>query len=103
MLNPAVAIKVPLQVLRSLIDGQIAFSQSSRPVLYEELARAKHRGFDLKQISVAIDGLAIAVNSSFDIPGLTIDDLKSIYTGKINNWSQVGPQYADQNLFSLLH
>lgn len=76
--------------IRSLIDGQIAFSQSSRPVLDEELARAKQRGFDLKQISVAIDGLAVAVNSSLDIPGLTIDQLKSIYTGTVNNWSQVG-------------
>ncbi|MBW4615733.1 MAG: PstS family phosphate ABC transporter substrate-binding protein [Desmonostoc vinosum HA7617-LM4] len=76
--------------IKSLIDGQIAFAQSSRPLRDDELARAKQRGFELKQIPVAIDGLAVAINPSLNIQGLTIDQLKSIYTGKINNWSLVG-------------
>ncbi|MEH2398620.1 PstS family phosphate ABC transporter substrate-binding protein [Nostoc sp.] len=76
--------------IQSLIDGQLAFAQSSRPVLDQELSRAQQRGFTLKQIPVAIDGLAVAVNPNLNISGLTIDQLKSIYTGKINNWSQVG-------------
>jgi phosphate transport system substrate-binding protein len=76
--------------IQSLIDGQLAFAQSSRPVLDQELSRAQQRGFSLKQIPVAIDGLAVAVNPNLNIPGLTIEQLKSIYTGKINNWSQVG-------------
>jgi phosphate transport system substrate-binding protein len=76
--------------INSLIDGQIAFAQSSRPILDEELTRAKQRGFDLKQIPVAIDGLAVAVNPNINIPGLTVDQLKSIYTGKTTNWSQLG-------------
>ncbi|MEH2120355.1 PstS family phosphate ABC transporter substrate-binding protein [Nostoc sp.] len=76
--------------IQSLIDGQLAFAQSSRPVLDQELSRAQQRGFTLKQIPVAIDGLAVAVNPNLNIPGLTIEQLKSIYTGKINNWSQVG-------------
>ncbi|MBN3883285.1 MAG: PstS family phosphate ABC transporter substrate-binding protein [Nostoc sp.] len=76
--------------IQSLIDGQLAFAQSSRPVLDQELSRAQQRGFSLKQIPVAIDGLAVAVNPNLNIPGLTLKQLKSIYTGKINNWSQVG-------------
>ncbi|MEH2465280.1 PstS family phosphate ABC transporter substrate-binding protein [Nostoc sp.] len=76
--------------IQSLIDGQLAFAQSSRPFLDQELSRAQQRGFTLKQIPVAIDGLAVAVNPNLNIPGLTIEQLKSIYTGKINNWSQVG-------------
>lgn len=76
--------------IQSLIDGQLAFAQSSRPVLDQELSRAQQRGFSLKQIPVAIDGLAVAVNPNLNIPGLTVEQLKSIYTGKINNWSQVG-------------
>ncbi|OUL23457.1 phosphate ABC transporter substrate-binding protein [Nostoc sp. RF31YmG] len=76
--------------IQSLIDGQLAFAQSSRPVLDQELSRAQQRGFSLNQIPVAIDGLAVAVNPSLNIPGLTLDQIKSIYTGKINNWSQVG-------------
>jgi len=76
--------------IQSLINGELSFAQSSRPVLDQELNRAQQRGFSLKQIPVAIDGLAVAVNPNLNIPGLTIDQLKSIYTGKINNWSQVG-------------
>lgn len=44
----------------------------------------------MKQIAVAIDGLAIAVNPNLNIPGLTVEQLQSIYKGKITNWNQVG-------------
>lgn len=76
--------------IQSLIDGQLAFAQSSRPITDLEITRAKQRGFDLKQIPVAIDGLAAAVNPTLNIPGLTVEQLKSIYTGKIKNWKEVG-------------
>jgi len=39
---------------------------------------------------IAIDGLAVAVNPNLNISGLTIDQLKSIYTGKTTNWKQLG-------------
>ncbi len=76
--------------IQMLIEGKLAFAQSSRPILDEELTRARQRGFSLTQIPVAIDGLAVAVNPNLDIPGLTINQLKSIYTGKTTNWSQLG-------------
>ncbi|NJL60513.1 MAG: PstS family phosphate ABC transporter substrate-binding protein [Methylacidiphilales bacterium] len=76
--------------IQSLIDGQLAFAQSSRPITDQEIARAKQRGFDLKQIPIAIDGLAAAVNPNLSVPGLTVEQLKSIYTGKISNWQELG-------------
>ncbi|WP_208346331.1 PstS family phosphate ABC transporter substrate-binding protein, partial [Aetokthonos hydrillicola] len=76
--------------IQALIDGQLAFAQSSRPILDQELARAKQRGFTLKQIPVAIDGLAVAVNPNLKISALTIDQLQLIYTGKTTNWNQLG-------------
>lgn len=76
--------------IRMLLDGRLAFAQSSRPLLDQEYNQASQRGFGLKQIPVAIDGLAIAVNPNLNIPGLTIDELKSIYTGQITNWKQLG-------------
>ncbi len=78
--------------IKMLLQGQLAFSQSSRPIKPEEYEKARQRGYDLKQIPVAIDGVAIAVHPNLDIPGLTLTDLKGIYTGLITNWSQVnGP------------
>lgn len=76
--------------IRMLIDNQLAFSQSSRSVKAEENAEARQKGFSLKEIPVGIDGIAIAVNHNLNVPGLTVAQVKDIYTGKINNWQQVG-------------
>ncbi|MDY6936145.1 MAG: PstS family phosphate ABC transporter substrate-binding protein [Cyanobacteriota bacterium] len=73
-----------------LLDDQIAFAQSSRPLEDEEYARAQQRGFSLKQIPVAIDGIAVAVHPELEVAGITIAQLKDIYTGRIVNWNQVG-------------
>jgi phosphate transport system substrate-binding protein len=76
--------------IQMVIDGKIAFAQSSRPLTDEEYQSARQKSVELKQIPVAIDGLAVAVNPSLGISGLTIDQLKGIYTGDIKNWQQVG-------------
>lgn len=76
--------------IRMLIEGKITFAQSSRPLTDEELSRGVLRGFELKQIPIAIDGLAIATHPDLNIPGLTLQQIKAIYTGKFTNWKQVG-------------
>lgn len=76
--------------IRMLIEGTVAFAQSSRPLSDQELSRALVRGFGLKQIPIAIDGLAIATHPSLNIPGLSLQQVKAIYIGKISNWKQVG-------------
>lgn len=73
-----------------LIDGRLAFAQSSRPILDAEYQQARQRGFNLEQIAIALDGLAVAVNPNLDLPGITVEQLKSIYTGAITNWNQLG-------------
>lgn len=76
--------------IKMLLDGQLSFAQSSRPIRDSEFQQAQQRGFSLQQIPVAIDGLAVAVHPSLNLPGLTLNQLKAIYTGQIDNWSQVG-------------
>ncbi|NJO41779.1 MAG: PstS family phosphate ABC transporter substrate-binding protein [Cyanobacteria bacterium CRU_2_1] len=76
--------------IKMLLEGQLAFAQSSRPLEQEEYQQAQQRGFTLEQIPVAIDGIAIVVHPNLNIPGITIAQLKDIYTGKLNNWSQLG-------------
>ncbi|HLO88517.1 MAG TPA: PstS family phosphate ABC transporter substrate-binding protein [Nostocaceae cyanobacterium] len=76
--------------IKMLIENQLAFSQSSRSIKPEENATAQQKGFSLKEIPVAIDGIAIAVNPSLNLPGLTVNQIKDIYTGKITNWQQIG-------------
>ncbi|MGD1911285.1 MAG: PstS family phosphate ABC transporter substrate-binding protein [Rivularia sp. (in: cyanobacteria)] len=76
--------------IKMLLNNQLAFSQSSRAVKDKEYQQAQQRGFKLQEIPVAIDGIAIAVNPNLKIPGLTLPQLKDIYTGKVTNWQEVG-------------
>ncbi|MCF2148350.1 substrate-binding domain-containing protein [Desmonostoc muscorum LEGE 12446] len=75
--------------IRMLLEGQLTFSQSSRPIAEREYQQSQQRGL-LKQIPVGLEGLAIAVHPNLQIPGLTLTQIKDIYTGKITNWKQVG-------------
>lgn len=75
-----------------LLKGQLVFSESSRPLKNEELQEARNRGFQLKQVPVAIDAIAVIVHPDLEITGLSIEQLRDIYLGKITNWKQVeGP------------
>jgi phosphate transport system substrate-binding protein len=76
--------------IRMLIRDQLALAQSSRPILDQEYQQAEQRGFKLKQIPVAIDGLAVAVNPGLNVTGLTLQQLKAIYTGQVDNWKALG-------------
>ena len=78
--------------IRMLLDGQLDFSQSSRSIKPEEYTIARHKGYTIREYNVAIDAIAIAVHPSLNVPGLTTEQLKKIYLGKITNWKQVnGP------------
>jgi phosphate transport system substrate-binding protein len=78
------------QGIKMLLQDQLSFAESSRSLTIEEYQNAVERGFKLKQVPVAIDGLAIAVNPDLNLQGITLNQLKEIYTGKITNWRQLG-------------
>ncbi len=73
-----------------LLNGQIDFAQSSRQPNDTEFQIARNRGTEIREIPIAIDGIAIAVNPSLAIPGLTIAQIQAIYTGRFTNWQEVG-------------
>jgi ABC-type phosphate transport system substrate-binding protein len=76
--------------IKMLLDEQLSFSQSSRPFKDKEYEMAALRGVKLKQVPVAIDAIAVVVNPSLTIKGLTLEQLRGIYKGQITNWSKVG-------------
>ncbi len=76
--------------IEMLLGNQLAFSQSSRSLKDKERQAAQAQGYSLEEIPVAIDGIAVAVNPDLQIPGLTVAQLKDIYTGKLSNWQAVG-------------
>ena len=76
--------------IRMLLDNQLSFAHASRPIEDKEYEQAKQRGFTLVEVPVAIDGRAIAVHPSLNIPGITMQQRDDIYAGKITNWKQLG-------------
>jgi len=76
--------------IEMLLQGQLVFAESSRPLRDEELREARNRGFQLKQVPVGIDAIAVIVHPDLEIPGLSIEQLKKIYLGQITNWKEVG-------------
>lgn len=73
----------------NLTNRKLDFVLSSRHLNESEI-KSDSDNFKLKEIPVARDGIAIAVNHQLKIPGLTIQNLKDIYTGKITNWREFG-------------
>lgn len=81
------------QGIQMLIEGQLSFTQSSRGLKAQEFTQAKLKGYVLEEIPVAIDGIALYVHPQVvngGLKGLTLAQLSDIFTGKVQNWKDVG-------------
>ncbi len=76
--------------IRMLLNGQLDFAQSSRPLTSSELTTAQQRGFTLTARQIGIDAIAVVVNPSLQVSSLTINQLQQIYQGQITNWKLLG-------------
>ncbi|MEM9006065.1 MAG: PstS family phosphate ABC transporter substrate-binding protein [Cyanobacteria bacterium P01_F01_bin.86] len=87
--------------IRLLVSGTLSFSDSSRPIRPAEYETANQKGFELQQIPIAIDGIAIVVHPELNINGLTIQQLSDIYQGRVTNWSEIGGPDLEIQPFSM--
>jgi phosphate transport system substrate-binding protein len=76
--------------IASLLDGNTDIADASRAIKDKEIRKALEKGIEPKPTVVAKDGIAVVVNPSNSVNGLSISQIKAIYTGKITNWSAVG-------------
>lgn len=77
--------------ISALINGTVDLAQASRPMKDKERADTEQkRNAKLNETPVALDALAVFVNTQNPVKDLTLDQLAQIYTGKVTNWSQVG-------------
>src|SRR5881392_144444 len=74
----------------ALIDKTAAIGMASRPAKPEEIANGKAKGVEMKETTVAYDGIAVIVNSANSIKGLTKKQVEQIFTGEVTDWSAVG-------------
>lgn len=64
------------------MDGTFAIGMASRELKDEEKA-------ELTPTSIALDGIAVVVNPANSVTNLTMDQIKSIYTGETTDWADV--------------
>jgi len=77
--------------IAALINGGTDICEASRPMKDKEKEQVRSRhGKDVKEIPVALDGVAIYVHETSPIKSLTQPQLKDIYTGRVTNWRDVG-------------
>jgi phosphate transport system substrate-binding protein len=74
----------------NLAAGTAEIGMSSRKVKDEERTFAKTKGVFLKEYNVCWDMMAVIVNKSNPISGLTKKQVAGIFTGAIKDWSEVG-------------
>lgn len=76
--------------IAALISGTCDIAESSRAMADKEIKQALDRGVKPEQDIVALDGIAVVVHPKNLVKNLTIDDLRSIFMGNIDNWQAVG-------------
>jgi phosphate transport system substrate-binding protein len=76
--------------INMVINGELSFAESFRPLKNSEYNLAKLRGFTLKQIPVALGGIAFYSHPSVKLAGLSINQMQKIFSGKLTNWQQLG-------------
>jgi phosphate transport system substrate-binding protein len=77
--------------ISALINGTTDVCEASRAMKDAEKKQlADKAGAPPVEITVAKDGLSVYVNDSNPINELTMDQLKQIFTGKVDNWKALG-------------
>lgn len=74
----------------ALIDKTAVLGMASRPAKTEEIAMGTAKGVQLKETTVAYDGIAVLVNAANPVKALTRKQVEQIFTGEVTDWSAVG-------------
>jgi phosphate transport system substrate-binding protein len=76
--------------IAALINGTVDIANASRQIKHEEEEEALANGITPHEFVIARDAIAVIINQNNPVNKLTIDQLSDIYSGKINNWSELG-------------
>lgn len=76
--------------IAALLNGTVDIANASRQIKDEEVDEAKSKGIDPVEFIIARDAIAVIVNPENPVSQLTLKQISDIYSGKINNWREVG-------------
>lgn len=76
--------------IAALINNTVDIANASRAMKPEEISAAQKNGVQPVQFVVARDAIGVIVNPDNPVSGLTLQQVSDIFSGKINNWREVG-------------
>lgn len=76
--------------IAALLNGTVDIANASRKIKPEEIEQAQANGIEPVEFVVARDAIAVIVHPDNPVSQLTLQQISDIYSGKINNWSEVG-------------
>jgi phosphate transport system substrate-binding protein len=76
--------------IAAMINHTVDIANASRQIKPEERAAAEKNGVHPVEHVVARDAIAVIVNPNNPINRLTLQQISDIYSGKINNWAELG-------------
>lgn len=76
-------------------EGLVEIGNTGRPLSDEEVGK-----YGLKSFAFAIDGVAVALHPKNPVANLSAAQVQEIFSGKVNNWKQVGGRDAAIHLFT---
>ncbi|MFN2147487.1 MAG: phosphate ABC transporter substrate-binding protein [Anaerolineales bacterium] len=76
--------------IAALINGTVDIANASRKIKPEEEQEAQANGITPVEFVIARDAIAIIVNPENPVFQLTLQQISDIYSGRINNWREVG-------------
>ena len=74
---------------KAIVDGETDILFCAAPSA-EQIAYAEAQGVELVYVPVGLEAFVFFVNSDNPVESLTVDEIRSIYAGDIQNWSAVG-------------
>lgn len=76
--------------ISSLMSGTTDIAQSSRKIKFDEVEKIRDSGKSIEEVVVAYDAMAVVVHPDNAVNELTREQLEGIFTGKIQNWNELG-------------
>ncbi|MEK4285072.1 PstS family phosphate ABC transporter substrate-binding protein [Ureibacillus sp. FSL K6-0165] len=87
--NSEVMVNTTPEAYENLINGKVDMIFVNEPS-QKQLQRAKEKGVELKLIPIGKEAFVFFVNQKNEVDGLTLQQIKDIYSGKITNWKELG-------------
>lgn len=76
--------------ITALINATVDIANASRAMTDVEIQEARKNGVEPVQFIVARDAIGVIINPANPVSHLTLQQVSDIFSGKLNNWRQVG-------------